>query len=109
MEYIGSNDVIGRNISLKATNPKHFGYSPKKAEPTTLSGSFTEALNKSLGKVEKMDVKADKLIQQFASNPDSVNEHDVMIAGAEAEMAINFTRAIKDKLIRAFQELSRLQ
>jgi len=66
-------------------------------------------LNKQVGEVNALQLSSDELTQKLAVTPDEVNIHEVMIAAEKAQLAINFTKTIRDKLVNAYQTLVNLR
>ncbi|MFQ5507468.1 MAG: flagellar hook-basal body complex protein FliE [Planctomycetota bacterium] len=69
--------------------------------------SFAELLGHGIGRVAELQEEAKRQLQGLASG--STKEvHDVLLAGGKAEIAFALTLEIRNKLINAWQELSRL-
>lgn len=96
-------------ISINGLQPTHelFKYSPS-AKPTPsaekMMDSFANILNQGLQKVNTLENQSDMMTQMLASG-EVENIHDVMIAAEKAEVAINLTMNIRDKVIRAYDEI----
>lgn len=97
----------GHIVNLTAHNKMHYG-APKAAERDSkgdLVGEFGNMLKNALDNVNDKNVKADNLTIQAGINPDSVEIHDVMNAVAESELALNMTKAVTERVLRAYQEI----
>ena len=70
--------------------------------------SFREVLEKSLGEVNNLQGVAEEKIQKFATG-EVTDLREVMVAAEEANLAFQFTLEIRNKIVEAYQELSRLQ
>lgn len=105
MEVFKPDEVIGDEIKLAATHRKHFGFAEKVAEEKLTDTSFSKILKNELTKANQYQLESDELAQKLAVSPKDVNIHDVMIAAEKAEFALNFVRVVRDKVVRAFQEL----
>ncbi len=89
-----------------------------KAEKAAKSGSiapaqpqandFSEVLTSSLGKVNALQKEKQAMITSFASG-ETQNVHELMISLQKAGLAMNMTAAVRNKVIEAYKELSRLQ
>ncbi len=99
-----SNEVIGDYVYLRTTNIKHFKERPTE-EPKDVVESFGETLSKALSKINEKQLKANELATKMVVSPDEVNVHDVMIAIEEAMLSLNFLKAIRDRALRAYQEI----
>ncbi len=78
------------------------------AKPKQISTSFAETLGDSLGKVNSMQKEKNAMIQSFASG-ENQNVHELMISMQKAGLAINLTSAVRNKVLEAYRELSRMQ
>lgn len=72
------------------------------------SVSFREVLEKSLGEVNNLQHIAEEKIQKFATG-EVTDLREVMVAAEEANLAFQFTLEIRNKIVEAYQEISRLQ
>lgn len=70
--------------------------------------SFSETLNNSLATVNNMQAEKSSMIQAFASG-ETQNVHELMITMQKAGLAVNLTSAVRNKVLEAYRELSRLQ
>lgn len=77
---------------------------------TTTSGgeSFAETLKSSLDDINSQQVKAEDLTNSFIKG-DDVDVADVMLAGEEAKISLQYAVQVRNKLVEAYQELSRMQ
>ena len=70
--------------------------------------SFGEYLNSALMKVTDLENQAGQLKQDFAlGKTDNIPE--VLIAGEKANIALQFTMQIRNKVIDAYSEIMRMQ
>jgi flagellar hook-basal body complex protein FliE len=74
----------------------------------TEKGSFKALLEKSLGEVNDLQSVAEEKIRKFATGEVS-DLRDVMVAVEEANLAFQFTLQMRNKIVEAYQEISRLQ
>ena len=70
--------------------------------------SFSDTLSQSLEKVNDMQAEKKQMIQSFASG-EHQNVHELMISMQKAGLAMNLTAAVRNKVMEAYRELSRLQ
>lgn len=77
----------------------------EKAPPENLS--FAQILAQQLDQVNIAQIKADETTKQFlAGNIQDV--HQVMIAAQEAKITLQLAVEIRNKIIEAYQEISRM-
>ena len=69
---------------------------------------FGDLITKALNSVEGAQHKADGLAQQAATGQLS-DVHDYMIASTEASLATEFTVAVRNRAVEAFNEIMRMQ
>ncbi len=72
------------------------------------STPFTETVRSSLGKVNDLQQQKNSMIQSFASG-EIQNVHELMISLQKASLAVNMTAAVRNKVMEAYRELSRIQ
>lgn len=70
--------------------------------------SFENLFKDALGKVNELQVQADEYDKLFATGQVD-NIHQVMIASEKAEIAMQFTLSIRNKILDAYKEIMRMQ
>ncbi|WP_350344946.1 flagellar hook-basal body complex protein FliE [Proteinivorax tanatarense] len=73
-----------------------------------VDSTFSTYLGDAIGKVNNLEKQADDLTNKFASGED-VDIHNVMIAAEKANIAMQLTVQIQNKLVEAYNELMRMQ
>jgi len=107
MDRLLSNNAVGGDrISLKRTDPRHISGMGEAKADAARSGDFKKALFGELQKVNESQQKSLELSQRMITDPDSVDPHDVTIALAEANMSLNLTKAVLDRVIRAYRDIT---
>ena len=69
---------------------------------------FSSVLHDSIGKVNEMQREKAAMIESFASG-ETQNVHELMITLQRAGLAISMTSAVRNKVIEAYRELSKMQ
>lgn len=82
--------------------------SADKSVTKELADSFADTLSKRLNHVEATQRNAQEKMRLFATG-ELDNVHDVSIAQQKANMAMRITGLIREKLMKSFDELKRLQ
>jgi len=72
------------------------------------SPSFKDLVKTALNEVNSMQTKADQSVQALAMG-EPVDIHDVMMEMEKASMALQLTMQIRNQLLNAYQEISRMQ
>ena len=70
--------------------------------------NFSEILKDKLDGVNAKQVKADDSTEAFIKG-DEVDIHNVMLNAEEAKMSMELAVQVRNKLVEAYQELSRMQ
>lgn len=78
--------------------------STTKAQGTT----FADFLNNALSEVNKLQLESESLNEAFAMGKID-NLHQVTIAAEKADIALQFTMQIRNKILDAYQEIMRMQ
>jgi flagellar hook-basal body complex protein FliE len=100
----------GHEVHMRTSDPLHYGDRARRSvESDDISTSFSDVLRTAINRVNDLEVDSQNLNQQMITEPDSVDIHSVMIAGQRAEIALSFTRAVRDEAVRAFRELMNLR
>ncbi|MDR0386697.1 MAG: flagellar hook-basal body complex protein FliE [Treponema sp.] len=123
--------VQGDTVSMKITHPKHLvpqngpytiggGAFAKAAgrggtvaelgnmtgaESVLRSGTFEDAMLRALDTVSAEKQFADNLIQQAIVDPESVDSHDITIAQAKANMSLNITRTVLNRIVQGWRDI----
>ena len=71
-------------------------------------GDFSEVLSSSLNKVNDAQVASEKMNAAFVAG-DDVQISDVMLAGEEAKISLQFAVQVRNRLIDAYKELTNMQ
>ncbi|MBN2403611.1 MAG: flagellar hook-basal body complex protein FliE [Spirochaetes bacterium] len=108
-----ANTTMGTVVKMKTTHPLHFTgikEEQKFERPTDdVAGTFADALMKAVGGVNNLMAESEELNQKMIHEPESVDIHTVMIAAQKAEIALNFTKAVRDEAIRSYRDLMNLR
>jgi len=70
--------------------------------------SFGNILGNYLNDVSKSELNADKAAETFATGG-NIDVHSVMIAAEKANMSMQLTMQMRNKILQAYQEISRMQ
>lgn len=70
---------------------------------------FGQQLTQALKDVNQSQVDSKTMQEDFMTNRKSVEVHDLMIAMEKASTSMQLTMAVRNKVLDAYQEISRLQ
>jgi flagellar hook-basal body complex protein FliE len=114
MNLISSSLAQGQIITLARTSPLHMpGIDEQQAaaaaQPQTAESAFGKLFFGALNQVNDLEHTSMNLTQALITDPESVDIHDVTIAMAEANLALSMTRAIMNRAIEAYREITNIR
>lgn len=80
----------------------------KNTSKTNGEGGFGEVLNNAINKLNQTQIKADETMQGFLVG-DVQDIHQVTIAMQEAKLTMQLAVEVRNKIVEAYQEISRMQ
>ncbi len=72
------------------------------------AASFSQMLNRALEEINARQLAADELVQAFAAG-EVEDVHQVVVAMQEARLALQLAVEVRNKVVEAYQEISRMQ
>lgn len=98
--------AVGDKVNLLRTDALHFDLSGA-LSPLGEEGSptFEDAMLQAMNGVNDDQLASSNAIEQMLVDPDSIEAHDVTIAMAKANMSLNITRTVLDRVVRAWKDL----
>jgi flagellar hook-basal body complex protein FliE len=75
------------------------------AEAVIRAGTFEDTMLRALDKVSGAQNFASNLIQTAITDPDSVDAQDITIAQAKANMSLDITRTVLNRIVQGWKEL----
>ena len=79
----------------------------KKIE-TSSNNTFGNVLKGELDKVNESQIASEDITERFIKGED-IDVHNVMVAGEEAKLSLQLAVQVRNKLVEAYQEISRMQ
>ncbi len=98
------NEVTGRGISSFVDRNLIFHDRDQVKEEE----SFADILRGTLGEVNQVQLDADQAIDRLLTG-DLEDLHQVMIKAEEAQLSLQLTTQVVNKVVQAYQEISRMQ
>jgi len=77
-------------------------------KPKRIEKSFTETFASSFQKVNDLQTAKTSAVESFASG-ETQNVHELMISLQKAGLAMSLTSAVRNKVMEAYRELSKMQ
>jgi len=107
MDIFSSEQVSGHKITLKTTDPRHFTgkYNNTTGRLEKENSTFADKMFEALHGVNKLQQETNDLSLKMVTDPDSIDAHDITIAIAKANSALQITKAVVDKAIQAYKEI----
>jgi len=93
---------VGEGVRL---TPELQRAAPRQGRP--VGRSFGELLQQSIQEVNRLQVEADRAIEELAIGQ-SGSVHDTMIAVEKAEMSFRLMMQVRNKIVQAYQEIARM-
>src|SRR6056297_269844 len=105
-----SNQVSGHIVPLERTNSRHMaGKLTQQQQQNGGNLDFGQMVFDKLQDTNSLTQQSAQLTQQFITDPDSVDAHDVTIAMSKANFAVSLTKSVVDGALKAYREISNLR
>ena len=75
---------------------------------TFSNNTFGNVLKGELDKVNESQIASEDITERFIKGED-IDVHNVMVAGEEAKLSLQLAVQVRNKLVEAYQEISRMQ
>ena len=110
MSVIDPNQAHGHIVELNQTNVGHLDSNGRKGVTVEKeTGNFGSLMAEAVGRVSDQQLSADQLFERMITHPDEVEPHDVTIAMSRAEMSLNLTKAIVDRAVKAYNDITAMR
>jgi len=114
---IDSMLALMRNMQAQASPPASAGSIGNAISPVADTGAsggsakvtFADALKNSLGEVNQIQQQAQTMGDQFASGNDNISISDVMIATQKANISLQTTVQVRNKMVAAYTDIMNMQ
>lgn len=70
--------------------------------------NFSDVINEALDKVNNLQVESSQMTDDFLTGK-SDNIHSVIIAGSKADLALQMTLQVRNKVMEAYKEIMNMQ
>lgn len=99
---------MSMNINSVANMPK-LSMANATAKKNEVSGtSFSDIMNDAISKVNDLQVESNQKTEDFISGV-SDDIHSVIIAGSKADLALQMTLQVRNKVMDAYKEIMNMQ
>lgn len=96
------------NINSVADMPKLSMANATAKKSETSGTSFSDVINDAISKVNDLQVESSKKTEDFISGV-SDDIHSVVIAGSKADLALQMTLQVRNKVMDAYKEIMNMQ
>ncbi len=109
MSFLNSAAAQGHMVDLVRTDSRHLESRVHRSEEKAGAKNFGNLVVDALNNANDLTQQSETLTQQFITDPDSVDPHDVTIAMSKANLAVSMTKAVVDEAIKAYREIMSLR
>jgi flagellar hook-basal body complex protein FliE len=81
-------------------------HQPNAVAPTSGTGSFTDAISKAIGSVDKLQTDSDAQAAQVAGG--GGNLHETALALEKADISMRVMSKVRTKIVDAYQEIMKM-
>lgn len=96
IQSIGTTSILN-NISLDT-----------KSVDNSSNTAFSQVLSDAIGKVNELEVNANNNIEALIKGED-ISMHEVMLSMQESQLSLQALIEVRNKVVEAYQEISKLQ
>jgi flagellar hook-basal body complex protein FliE len=101
--------AMGNEVGIKTINDRQFGFQETEKPSGDFLAEFSKSIQGAIASTNNDQNVSEELNLQMAVKPDSVNVHDVMIAEQKAQLSLDFTKSVLQRVISAYQNITNLR
>ena len=106
MNLLNALSAQGGLVEQLRSDPRHFDANGKSGPlDDGTKATFQDAMNAAMEGVNADQVKATDLYQKMITDPNSVDAHDVTLAGAQAAMSLNLAKNVVERGLQAYRDI----
>lgn len=109
MQILQRDQVKGQIVPMVTKAPRHYKSAVKMQSPDNVELSFGQMFKSAFNKVNQLQVDADDLARKMVVSPEKVSVHSVMIASQKAELSLAMAKAVTDRVVRAYSNITTLR
>ncbi len=102
------NEFVPDSKIFDSITVKNQALKDDKPNVTGSQSGFMDLLKENLDKVNDQQLYSDDMAKRFIKG-DDLEIHDVMLAEEEAKLSLQMAVQVRNKIVEAYQELSRMQ
>ena len=102
--------MINKTINSNVYKPVELKLSPDKATETSDQGpDFAGVLKEALSRVNTLQFQQQAAETALVAGVEDVSLHQVMVITEQARLSLEFTMAVRNKIMDAYNEIMRMQ
>ena len=107
MDALSSLSPKGNLIEQLRSDARHFDVNGRMGplEGQATKATFQDAMIQAMEGINADQIRSSDLYQQMVTNPDSVDAHDVTLAGAQAQMSLNLAKSVVERGLQAYRDI----
>ncbi len=102
------NGMLSGSMSPSGLNPAQQIGQPPRGSSANLAGELGTTFGRMLDEVNALQLQANQKVEEFATSPDK-DIHGTMIALQKADVSLRMMLQVRNKLLNAYQEVTRMQ
>jgi flagellar hook-basal body complex protein FliE len=106
-QSLGNKDAAPLTLQASAQKIMHLPVGGQGGSVADLANGFGQALSQQMTELNTLQTQADEATQDFAAGKD-IPLHQVMIAMNKADMSMQLAMQVRNKVLSAYQEISRM-
>ncbi len=100
----------GNTVQMLLANPKHINSAGQMKQAVDAgSRKFSDLITDALDRGSASQLRANELFEKVMTQPDEVEVHEVTTAMAQAEMSIRLVKAVVDRAIKAYNDITAMR
>ena len=100
--------AVGNIAGLNVASTSYYVDTEKQRNVNNGSSPFADYLKDALNDANKMIIESERLAEDYAAGRTD-NMHQVLIAAEKADIALQFTMQVRNKILDAYNEIMRMQ
>lgn len=102
------NTMLPGGTQSIGMNPAQQMGQPSRGSSANLASNLGSTFGKMLDEVNALQLQANQKVEEFATSPDK-DIHGTMIALQKADVSLRMMLQVRNKLLNAYQEITRMQ
>lgn len=102
--------MIGKSLDVRSVyKPLDFKLGTDETQKASNGSNFAQLLQDAIGHVNQLQHNQEVAQLALATGSEDISVHQVMVATEQARLALDFTMAVRNKVMDAYNEIMRMQ